>query len=427
MTTAAPPAPAQEQALATTHGSDPTAPSSYAGGLMLLAAMSDDQFKSRLSMLKAGQDRMRLIQKELLQPDVDYGDVTDGDNRPTLLKPGAEKLFQIYGLAPDEVHEIIFGDGQKEPPVTVIARCPVHLRDLNGPIIAVGVGACTSWEKKYRWRKGGRSCPKCGVDGSIIQGKVEYAPKGNDGGPLEGFEKGGWLCWKKATNPGCGATFEDRDPKIVNQNVAPQENPDQVDLLNTIVKIAKKRAYVDGCLNATATSGLFGQDLEDLDEAERERIKAEGAARADRKGQGQQKPGQHAQQKAGPKPAAAPAGKPAAAPPAAQTNGDTRTPQQLVDAILATAEKYAATHPQTTAEEAIEHFSLITVGDTPQVMERGKPSVTIHPPKWLRLVLDRLEKALAAPVAAAAAPADQAPAAAATEPQTAAPAATDPA
>jgi hypothetical protein len=44
------------------------------------------------------------------------------------------------------------------------------------------------------------------------------------------------------------------------------ENPDIADLYNTVLKIAKKRAYIDGILSATAASDFFTQDIEDFSE-----------------------------------------------------------------------------------------------------------------------------------------------------------------
>lgn len=40
-------------------------------------------------------------------------------------------------------------------------------------------------------------CPACGVVGSLIKGKAQYG--------------GGFVCWKKAKTPGCGAKFADWD------------------------------------------------------------------------------------------------------------------------------------------------------------------------------------------------------------------------
>jgi len=51
------------------------------------------------------------------------------------------------------------------------------------------------------------------------------------------------------------------------------ENPDIADTYNTVLKMAKKRAYVDGILSATAASDIFTQDLEDI--AENREAKAE--------------------------------------------------------------------------------------------------------------------------------------------------------
>jgi hypothetical protein len=44
------------------------------------------------------------------------------------------------------------------------------------------------------------------------------------------------------------------------------ENPDIADTYNTVLKMAKKRAYIDGILSATAASDIFTQDIEDFPE-----------------------------------------------------------------------------------------------------------------------------------------------------------------
>src|SRR6185295_4560350 len=77
----------QEQALVAREGS----------GVMGLAFMGDKDFEARLVALKKGQERVRLIQRELMEKDEDYG-IIPGTPKPTLLKPGAEKLCNVYGL-----------------------------------------------------------------------------------------------------------------------------------------------------------------------------------------------------------------------------------------------------------------------------------------------------------------------------------------
>jgi hypothetical protein len=42
------------------------------------------------------------------------------------------------------------------------------------------------------------------------------------------------------------------------------ENPDIADLYNTVLKMAKKRAFVDATITATAASDFFTQDVEDF-------------------------------------------------------------------------------------------------------------------------------------------------------------------
>jgi hypothetical protein len=72
-----------------------------------------------------------------------------------------------------------------------------------------------------------------------------------------------------AKKGGCGAKFAESDPTIVDQPVGDVENPDPYDLLNTLLKISEKRSYVDATLRATATSGLYTQDMEEAADPKR--------------------------------------------------------------------------------------------------------------------------------------------------------------
>lgn len=226
-------------------------------GVMGLANLSQEDFESRLAVLKKGQERIRAIQRELMVEDEDYG-VIPGTNKPGLFKAGAEKLCMVYGLRPSFDPTITEGDGVSAPVLRVRMVCRLHVGSDQGPVVSEGVGAANSWEKKHRWRRGERACPECGVAGSVIKGKPEYG--------------GGWLCWAK--KDGCGAKFKEDDARITEQAVGDVENTDQYDLENTLLKMAKKRAYVDATLTATATSGFFTQDVEDMPQLERA-VKAE--------------------------------------------------------------------------------------------------------------------------------------------------------
>lgn len=214
-------------------------------GTRALAAMTDDEFTTRLRELKRGRDRIATIQRELMDKDVDYGTIP-GTDKPTLYKPGAEKLCDIYGLRADFMPERILGDGVTAPALAYQTRCQLHLGSLDGPAVAVGYGSANSWERKHRYRLAERACPQCGTIGTLLKSKK--------GRPE-------WFCWAK--RGGCGATFPLNDTRVVDQAVGYIENPDPWDLDTTLLKMAEKRAHVDATLRATAASGLFTQDVED--------------------------------------------------------------------------------------------------------------------------------------------------------------------
>lgn len=227
------------------------------GGVMALATMNEKEFEARLAAMKTGQDRMRKIQKTLMigptteNPEgEDYG-IIPGTKKPTLYKPGAEKLCAVYGLVATFEETWIEGDGITGPNLRVRMKCLLHVGSAEGPVVGEGVGAANSWERKHRWRVGQRACPTCGAEGSILRSKKE-----DDNGDR------GWFCWAK--KGGCGAQFFSTAPGIVEQQAGEIENKDPFDVENTLLKMAKKRAHVDGALTTTATSGLFAQDVEDL-------------------------------------------------------------------------------------------------------------------------------------------------------------------
>jgi hypothetical protein len=224
----------------------------FRAGTAALAAMPDEEFEVRLVAMRRGRERITRIHRELMDPETDYG-VIPGTKQPTLLKPGAEKLCDFYRLAAEFRPEITYGDGLTVPQIRVVTECRLHLGTLDGPVVNTGHGAANNWERRYRYRRGERACPACGKSGALIKGRAEYG--------------GGWICYAK--KGGCGAKFADDAPEIVDQPVGDVENADPYDLLNTLVKMAEKRAYVDAALRATATSGLYTQDLEESPALER--------------------------------------------------------------------------------------------------------------------------------------------------------------
>jgi len=212
-------------------------------GLGAIALLSDEDFERNLVVLEKGAERARRIQKAILEAGTDYG-AEPGIKRPFLHKPGAEKFEKAYGLATSYTVERHVSDGEEAPELEFIVHARVHLGTTDGPVIAEGLGEASAWERKYRYRAGTKACPKCGAD-SIRKGTKQ------------GTSVPEWYCWAK--QGGCGARFEINDPAL---SGAPDdvENPDPWDLANTLLKMARKRAYVDAILTATGTSGLFTQD-----------------------------------------------------------------------------------------------------------------------------------------------------------------------
>lgn len=186
--------------------------------------------------------------KQAMTRDVDYG-IIPGTQKNTLLKPGAEKLNTLFGLAPrfievKSVEDWTGADHNGEPFFYYWQKCQL-LRD--GVIVGEGDGSCNSWEKKYRFRSSERLCPNCGKP-AIIKGKEEYG--------------GGWLCFEK--KGGCKSKFKIDDPAIADQVTGQVANPEIADQVNTLLKMAQKRALIAATLLAVNASEFFTQDLEDM-------------------------------------------------------------------------------------------------------------------------------------------------------------------
>jgi hypothetical protein len=184
----------------------------------------------------------------VLRSDVDYG-VIPGTEKRTLLKPGAEKLTTFFGLSTrfELLERIEDWTGEHhggEPFFYYLYRCRLMRGDV---LIAEGDASCNSRETKYRWREAQRTCPACG-QAAIVKGREEYGA--------------GWLCFKK--RGGCGAKFADGDGVIESQQTGRVFNPDIADQVNTIQKMAQKRALVGAVLLAVNASEFFTQDIEDI-------------------------------------------------------------------------------------------------------------------------------------------------------------------
>lgn len=274
--------------------------------------------------------------KKLMVEGTDYGKIPGTGDKPVLLKPGAEKLSTLFGLAPVFVASEVIEDWtgksyEGEPMFYYRYKCELY---RGGTLIATSEGSCNSRESKYRYRKGERACPDCG-QAAIIKGKAEYG--------------GGWVCF--ARRGGCGAKFREGDPRIESQEVGRIANHDIADQVNTIQKMAQKRALVAAVLLAVNASEFFTQDIEDLVEATYTIVGDEPAQ--DRQPPAPQSPAPR-QQAPAPKPAAPVAQhrQPAQAVKPAQVDADAAALAASVNAVVTNASDFDAI-PNATASDAL--------------------------------------------------------------------------
>lgn len=170
------------------------------------------------------------IQKSVMKENEHYG-VIPGCDKPSLLKPGAEKLSMTFRLDPQyKIDRIDLPNAHREYEV----MC--HLYAIKtGKHLGSGVGNCSTMETKYRYRQEntGNKVPKeywDGRDQSLIGGAGYTTRK----------IKGQWFISHRVE----------------------YDNP--ADYYNTALKMAKKRAFVDAILTVTAASDIFTQDMEDM-------------------------------------------------------------------------------------------------------------------------------------------------------------------
>lgn len=191
---------------------------------------------------------IRQVMAQEMKEGQDYGKIPGCGDKPGLFQPGAQKLLLTFQLTPHVKKEVlrelphpsIFGHREYEFTITLRSKAG---REWDG------VGTCSTLESKYRYRKSSRKCPTCGKE-TIFKDK----------NPPHGF-----YCWAK--KGGCGAKFGPDDKSITDQEEGKTDNENPAEFWNTVRKMAFKRALVHGSINATNTSELWSQDLEDLPQA----------------------------------------------------------------------------------------------------------------------------------------------------------------
>ncbi len=186
------------------------------------------QMVMSLDVARAQLRALREFVAEILVPGEDYGTIPGTQGKPTLLKSGAEKLLEVYALTPEVDVISCREDWESRPPFFYYLVKVRLVSRRSGKVMAEGIGSCNSRESRYsdRWATE-KQLREMGLEPDGLQSK-EFNGKY---GPYRKY-------------------------LVANDDVAT--------LVNTIQKMAEKRALVSATLKATRASGIFTQDLEDI-------------------------------------------------------------------------------------------------------------------------------------------------------------------
>jgi hypothetical protein len=209
------------------------APSTATFGGAVAVHRSPTELRARLEEMKAERGLVAAFMKDVMEPsskgktDGDYG-IIPGTDKPTLFKPGAEKLCELYGYAPTikSREELIDNESGHYRVVVTIAL----VQKGTGAVIAEGIGECNTREGRYFYRWGFEKDIPLGVDKASLKTRTGT---GRNGRPYTMYRI---------------------------------ENDDLFTLWNTVLKMAKKRALVDAVLSATRSSGIFSQSMEQIND-----------------------------------------------------------------------------------------------------------------------------------------------------------------
>ena len=208
------------------------------------------------------------------------GDRRD-DAKKVLLKPGAEKLCSVFGLVPNYVKETVIEDwtGEAHGGEALFYyeyRCVLY---RGNRAMGEAIGSANSWETKHRYRWVGEETWRyMGVEATLSRGgrQKKFEPdfaisqRASDGK----YGKPGEY-WDQFTAAAGATRVTDR--KLGTRTFNGWEitvdatqyripNPETGDLVNTLQKMAQKRALVAAVLVVTNCSDAFTQDLDDFSE-----------------------------------------------------------------------------------------------------------------------------------------------------------------
>lgn len=217
------------------------------------------------------------IRKTVLHEGSDFGKIP-GTNKDVLLKPGAEKMSSAFKLYPVPKLLTCIEDWEKGFFFYRYQISMVH-RETD-EIWGTAIGSCNSREKKYAWRWVTESELPAGIDkdGLLkedgVQTLTEFDFAVNKAETSGQYAKSAehWKLFKDAIAAGKAKKIKKETKRgmsdaweittgVVRYRIP---HPEICDLVNTIDKMAYKRAYVAAVLIATNASEFFTQDMEDF-------------------------------------------------------------------------------------------------------------------------------------------------------------------
>lgn len=183
-------------------------------GLNIISDVDLGQIQNSMNKIAQFQS---VVQKSLKE-NHDYG-VIPGTSKPTLLKPGAEKILMLMGITSEyEITEKV--QDYERGFFAFSVKCILKKGSLK---ITEGVGHCNTKEDKYRYR------------------------------------------WAFENEVPDSLDKESLKSKQFGRHIKYQiENDEPYSLVNTVLKMAKKRAQIDATLTVASLSEIFTQDLEDM-------------------------------------------------------------------------------------------------------------------------------------------------------------------
>jgi len=235
--------------------------------LALMPALSLEDAKDRYHQM--GQ-----FVNSIMKEGIDYGLIPGTGDKKTLLKPGAEKLTTLFGLRNTFVDEGSIEDWEA-PFFFYRRKCQLWRGDM---LIAEASGSCNSREDRYGYRWVPLHEVPADLDKSKLSARVSR------------IGEWGWVYEKRETSGKYGKPEEywkkfdealDKGTVIKSNKVQPWNNKEDVyfeietvmyrvpneniySLVNTLIKMAEKRAYIAATLLAVNASDYFTQDMEDL-------------------------------------------------------------------------------------------------------------------------------------------------------------------